>query len=494
MPYKTKIATGLILFNLCLSIASAQVLLWTEIYGQQGVLEEGEDVERTYDNNYIVLEHQRLYKIDQNGDTIWTRYIGGRSIVTTQDSGFVICGSSGGNVRLLKTDGSGNILWVKFYGGPAQDWGCWVEQTSDNGFIITGETQYGGSGLDYTDIYLIKTDANGDTFWTKRFGSPYPIRDGGYAVLPTSDGGYLITGYAQEIGGQQSGRIFAIRTDSNGDTIWTRIYNYEGWGCDIKQTPDGNFIIAGRAYYSFDPQYAGLLIKINPGGNIIWSKWYPVGETGTFLPKGINLALTQDGGYFITFGDKKCRFIRTDSLGNILWSLSWGSSGWNFTAATTRGWQNNTFIATGRTDSLDNIGNGNLGIWMIGDNVGINEAQIAPSYNRDSYLKISPNPFRNAVSINFLIPGTTSQLRVPNPQNLPAYYSTTQYNGLPPILKIYDASGRLVRRWDELTTRLSDHIIWDGTDDRGIKLQSGVYFVQIEGDGFRQTKEVILLR
>ncbi len=81
-----------------------------------------------------------------------------------------------------------------------------------------------------------------------------------------------------------------------------------------------------------------------------------------------------------------------------------------------------------------------------------------------------PNPFRKAVNLKFQIPNTKSQTN-PNFQSLNSK------------LKIYDATGRLVKKWDYQTKRLSDQIVWSGYDSNGHQVPPGIYFIQLEIDG-----------
>lgn len=107
-----------------------------------------------------------------------------------------------------------DTLWTKTFGGSGSECGSFVQQTSDGGYIVTGCTKSYGAGLD--DIWLIRTDASGDTVWTKTFGGSSP--DYGHYVQQTSDGGYIIVGPTYSYGAGWDD-IWLIRTDALGDTV-----------------------------------------------------------------------------------------------------------------------------------------------------------------------------------------------------------------------------------------------------------------------------------
>jgi hypothetical protein len=205
---------------------------WYKLKGYSDSNERGYSVQQTTDGGYIITGTTNhfdddgdvwLVKVGADGGTAWSQHFGdassdyGNSVRQTTDGGYVIVGGTGPtdnqNIYLIKTDANGNQQWSRIYGGSAMEWGKTVEQTSDGGYMIAGTTASYGAGQ--ADIYLIKTNATGDTLWTKTFGgSAY---DWGNSVQQTSDGGYIITG-ATESYGVGSYDVYLIKTDANGNT------------------------------------------------------------------------------------------------------------------------------------------------------------------------------------------------------------------------------------------------------------------------------------
>jgi hypothetical protein len=138
------------------------------------------------------------------------------SVQQTSDGGYIVAGrinfvSTGGvDILLIKTYANGNIIWAKTYGGTDYDYAYSVQQTSDGGYIVAGWTESFGAGND--DIFLIKTDANGNVIWAKTYGGTN--YDWAYSIQQTSDGGYIVAGRTSSFSASEG--IFLIKTDANG--------------------------------------------------------------------------------------------------------------------------------------------------------------------------------------------------------------------------------------------------------------------------------------
>jgi hypothetical protein len=247
-----------------------------------------------------------LVKTDAGGNMMWTRAYGGSStdqancIRQTDDGGYVFTGYSvysgvsDENCVLFKVDENGDSLWIRRYGGTGFEMANHVEQTLDGGYILAGDISFGiGDG---GGAWLIKTDASGDTMWTKLpTGS---LGDEFQSVQQTSDGGYICCGSTWAYGQSWDADGYIVKTDDAGDTLWTTVFNLTQWDylLSVCQTSSGGFIAAG--WVDFEPPCGAelLLLKADAGGNYLWHRTY---EGSQIVSYGTSVRQTTDGGYVV---------------------------------------------------------------------------------------------------------------------------------------------------------------------------------------------------
>jgi hypothetical protein len=187
-------------------------------------------------------------------DTLWTRTYGGSSydeaqcVQQTADGGYIVAGStwSSGllqfNFWLIKTDASGDSVWSRIFGGTSDEYCFSVQQTFDDGYVLAGWTESFGAGS--RDFWLVKTNTNGDSLWSRTFGGASD--DECTSVEQTSDGGYMLAGSTGSFGAGVYD-FWLVKTDGNGNLQWSRTF---GGGSEdrcysAQQTADGGCILAG---------------------------------------------------------------------------------------------------------------------------------------------------------------------------------------------------------------------------------------------------------
>jgi len=170
----------------------------------------------TIENNEFERDAM-IMKINSNGIPVWTKTFGieqsrARSINPTSTGGYIAAGYTQGSASdiremyLINIDSNGNTIWIRNFGGDSNDYSDSVAQTSDGGFILTGSTDSFGAGK--FDVYLVKVDQGGSFQWQKTFGGTNS--DHGRAVVLSSEDGFVITG-------TKNGELYLIKTDANGN-------------------------------------------------------------------------------------------------------------------------------------------------------------------------------------------------------------------------------------------------------------------------------------
>jgi hypothetical protein len=405
--------------------------LWTRTYGGCQAVDEC-SAQQTSDSGFVMVARHYyggdergydllLIRTDAMGDTLWTRSYHsslsdvGYSVQQTSDGGFVVVGKTAlahDNVLLVRTDAQGDTLWTRTYGGSNSDAGYFVQQTSDSGFVIVGEASSFGAGE--CDVWLIRTDAQGDTLWTRTFGGSGV--DHGYSVQLTSDSGFVMVGETSSFGAGETD-VWLIRTDAQGDTLWARTYggSNNDVGYSVQHTADSGFVLVGQTNFVGSPDYSGdlWLIHTDAQGDTIWTRTY--GGNGDDC--GYSVQQTSDGG-FIVAGE-------TSSFGS--------------------GWWSNVWLI--KTDSLGNTAP--LPLSVRDEEPGLPEAYAL----EQNY----PNPFNPVSTIQYDLP-----------------------QGSKVSLIVYDILGREVAKLVNAYMEPGYHQIqWDGRDVTGRELPSGIYIARL---------------
>ena len=322
-------------------------LIFSSTFGGESS-DGGNEVKQTTDGGLIIIGTTQsfgngfcdvsLIKCDSHGNEEWsqtfggTEYDEGRSIQQTSDGGFIIAGITGSfggggyDVWLVKTDAMGNEEWSRTFGNDGRDVGNAVQQTSDGGYIIVGETQRVGTG----GCWLIKTNPEGIEEWSYTYNSGMNGDDGGNAVQQTSDGGYIITGFKGFH--DDSGRVWLIKTNSTGIVEWSSEFggSHNDYGTSVRQTSDGGYIIAGSQSSQNNHRYDIWLIKTNSEGDEEWNQIFYVAQHDY----GHEVQQTADNGYIVvgvtlSYGyDTKedALLIKFDSEGVKEWDRAFGGS------------------------------------------------------------------------------------------------------------------------------------------------------------------------
>ncbi len=452
-----------------------------------------------------------LIKTDANGNVQWAKTYGGTyydlasSVQQTSDGGYIVAGwtysfgAGWSDVFLIKTDASGNIQWAKTYGGTSYDSAFSVQQTSDGGYIVAGYTESFGAGS--WDIFLIKTDASGNIQWAKTYGGI--DEDQAYSVQQTSDGGYIVAGRTRSFGAGYYD-AFLIKTDASGNIQWAKTYGgiYYDDALSVQQTSDGGYIVAGGTS-SFGVDSGDIfLIKTDANGNVIWAKTYG----GTYSEWASSVQQTSDGGYIVAGGTSSFGaggldifLIKTYANGNIQWAKTYGETDWVWTSSVQQtsdggyivaGWTYPFGAGNGDIFLIKTDANGNIGSCSIVRSVSPTVNTFSPTVNTPSPSVSSVSPTVNSVSPTVTSPTfTVSELC---PLSIYEFCQITSgiitpYKGGIKVrgsgefeVKVYNVSGVMVKSVK-------------GKNEVKLELPRGVYFVEVVSGG-RTIREKVIIR
>ena len=350
-------------------------------------------IDQTSDHGFIICGNAGpsylpigIIKTDFAGNTIWVKYIGigngdlyGNCIRQTLDGNYIIAGSKyfPGNwdAELIKLDSTGTILWSKAYGSLLSKSIFYdLVETVDSGFVAVGSTDPNGVS---PQIFVVKTNSVGDTLWTKTFQDGLNFTEG-ISIIRTVDNGFVISGYAKKSWNPGKGSI-VFKLNSQGNLLWEKklgTLNDSLIINSVKQTSDSGLILSGSFYRIGG---SGCLIKTNSLGDTIWTKQLNCA--------GAYVCAANDNGYAIA-GGMLATVVKTDYLGNTeCHSIPSGFG--NSTSSLSQIYTPIHVI----TDTLINpaITGGNNGLPLL-ERMLCNSLHVEDIKMRNQQIEIFPNP------------------------------------------------------------------------------------------------------
>ena len=472
-------------------------------------------------------------KMDANGNWLWVENAGGSS----DDCGFGISTDVDGNVYITgyfdysanfgsfnltsngaydifvaKMDPNGNWLWAESAGGSDLEYGIAICTDSNGNVYVTGifegTASFGSFDLPSNgddDIFVAKMDPNGNWLWAKNAGgSEY---DGGSGISTDADGNLYVTGSFRGTGSfgsfnlTSSGDhdIFVAKMDPNGNWLWVESAggSYGDIGKAINTDADGNVYVTGYFDYlanfgSYNLTSNGVsdifVAKMDPNGNWIWAK--NAGGSEYDGGSGISTDIDENvyvSGYFhgtasfgsfnlTSSGERDIFVTKMDSNGNWIWAESAGGSTYDNGFAISTDAEGNVYvtgyyrgIASFGSFNLTSSGNSDIFVAKI-DNITSIEDEIITTIN---VLTNYPNPFNPTTTISFSI------------------HEESEVE-----LSIYNIKGQKIKSLlnDQIPT--GEHsIIWNGDDDFGNSVSSGVYLYKLNVNGKTEVvKKCLLLK
>lgn len=324
------------LFSVSLRQETETAVQWYKTFGGE-YDDQGRSVQQTADGGYIMcgmthsygagIEDVWLLRTDAEGNGLWDKTFGGEdidaglSVQKTMDGGYIVCGGTysngdnGENIWLIKTDTEGDRLWDKTFSGRIIGPGRLVQQTGEGDYIVCGITQSDRAG--YSGARLIKTDAEGNGLWDKTFSE-----GSANSFQQTTDGGYIICGV--ENTPTQFDNIWLMKTDAEGNKLWEKTFGGEELAVanSVWQTTDGGYIVCGETGSYQTVKTKAWLIKTDAEGNKLWDKRF----RGEELVFGNSVLQTTDGGYIVCgttgslqTGKTRALVIKADANGNKVW-------------------------------------------------------------------------------------------------------------------------------------------------------------------------------
>lgn len=280
----------------------------------------------------------------QPPDTLWTRTYGGSEtdlcswIGQAADGGYLALGSTksfgagGFDVYLVRTDENGDTLWTRTYGGRLDEYGASAHLTTGDGCLIVGRSM--SVRPDTNVVYVVQVASDGDTLWTRTYGRE--AFNYGAAVAQAPDGGYLVAGTTGSgvFNGLRMTDMYFVKISAEGESLWTRRYGGDDIDAviDVRTTSDGGYVVVGATLDTLTYAIRGYLMKMGADGDSLWTRTFP--SNPTCIQMIYSVVEAPDGGYLVAGvscptgpDESDACLVKTNASGWPLWVRTYGGPG-----------------------------------------------------------------------------------------------------------------------------------------------------------------------
>ncbi len=468
---------------------------WMYIYDGVGYEDMATSVTYGLDNNIYAAgicgapsTYWDLFVINLSvdGDTNWTyRYNGPTSaydaayaIAYGLDGNIYVAGSSGNDMFVISLGATGDTNWTYRYDGAgiASNGANAIVYGTDNNIYVAGVSAGATSSWDFCVISL---STAGDANWTYQYDGGASSYDGANSIVYGLDGNIYAAGYSNGIGGEWLLTVASLT--SGGDENW--VYTYRGDLYELSRAnaitygTDSNIYVAGMCAWATSG-YDFMVLSLSTGGDTNWT--YRLQGSQDFDDQAKAIVYGADGNIYAAgtvVDGVSARDFTVVSL------AADGSQNWlyTYTAAPSYWWDEAWAITYGLDDKVYaagySIDSTSIHLWdftviSLDPATGVEETKT--NARQLIRLEAIPNPFTHVTDVRYQITDNDQEYG----------------------FEIYDITGRLVANLSEQSSSIGHQLSvrWDGTDETGKNLPSGVYIVNIGNSEFSITEKLLLIR
>jgi hypothetical protein len=456
----------------------------------------------------------------QPPDSLWHRAYGDSlsdrafSVVLMPDGGYMAAGvmqvyypdSSilSADMYVVRTDANGDSLWTKMYGGGMGDASHSIIQTSDGNYVMAGYTCR-SRPLDL-DLYVVKIDADGNLIWDKVVGGTRGD-EVAYCVCEAPDSSLRVVGTTDAYGDED---VLLVGLAADASWAWDRAYEAPGYqhANHLEFTPDGGIIIA--ATYN-TPLMDVYLIKAESGGDTIWTRKYDFGSSdygAGVKPVGNYAYIVTGYAEGVVAPDYNAFLMQVDLIGNIDWVEFYGGPGDDYSQSV-EVLPDGGFIFAGYTDSYgaggadvylvrtDDVGNE---YWTatyggVNDDHGWGQTSSFGQGYIDLYMVKTEGDPAGVDVVGTAADGTLFLEAIPNPSTGKITIRYRLPGAESADMTVYDLLGRRVRVLESREHAPGLHsLTWDGRDEGGRRVAPGIYFCCLKSGIKVATHKIVMIR